>query len=272
MCCGAIKKTALRRRVVMTLTRLVSIGAASCTKNQIDNSPWLHSNQWMRIHWNDIDTVLLDMDGTLLDRHFDDHFWLEHVPVRWAAENGKDLEFARQHLYDLFRSQENTLNWTDLDYWSERLNLDIPLLKQEVEHLIAVHPFVVEFLVFLKQRQKSVWLVTNAHSKTLALKMRKTLLGRYFTGIVSAHQVGLPKEDAGFWQALQRFVPYSPKRTLLGEDSETNLNTAASYAIEYLIFVGRHSSTAPPLASDKFATIHFFNQLIPAEGCLTVTI
>ena len=29
--------------------------------------------------WRDIDTVLLDMDGTLLDLHYDNHFWLEPV-------------------------------------------------------------------------------------------------------------------------------------------------------------------------------------------------
>jgi 5'-nucleotidase len=226
----------------------------------------------MQINWRDIDTVLLDMDGTLLDRHFDDHFWLEHVPARWAAHNGKELEFARKHLYALFRSQENTLNWTDLDYWSDRLKLDIPLLKKEVEHLIAVHPFVVEFLLFLKQQQKTVWLVTNAHSKTLDLKMKKTKLNPYFDGIISAHQVGLPKEDGRFWQALQAFVPYDPQRTMLGEDSETNLLTAAEYAIGYLVYVGRHSSTARPLASQRFATIHYFSQLIPADGAMTVTI
>jgi GMP/IMP 5'-nucleotidase len=226
----------------------------------------------MKINWHDIDTVLLDMDGTLLDRHFDDHFWLEHVPAHWAARNGKDLEFARTHLYALFRSQENTLNWTDLDYWSDCLKLDIPLLKKEVEHLIAVHPFVVEFLLFLKQHRKTVWLVTNAHSKTLDLKMKKTMLGPYFDGIISAHQVGLPKEDHGFWHALQNFVPYTPNRTMLGEDSEANLLTAADYDIEYLIYVGRHSSTAKPLASHKFPTIHYFNQLIPADGAMTVTI
>ena len=241
-------------------------------KNQIDNFPVLHSNHKMQINWHDIDTVLLDMDGTLLDRHFDDHFWLEHVPARWAAHNGKDLEYARKHLYALFRSQENTLNWTDLDYWSDSLKLDIPLLKREVEHLIAVHPFVVEFLLFLKQHQKTVWLVTNAHSKTLDLKMKKTMLGPYFDGIISAHQVGLPKEDPRFWHALQAFVPFSPERTMLGEDSETNLLTAAEYAIEYLIYVGRHSSTARPLVSQRFATINYFNQLIPADGAMTITI
>jgi HAD superfamily hydrolase (TIGR01509 family) len=226
----------------------------------------------MQINWHNIDTILLDMDGTLLDRHFDDHFWLEHVPARWAARNGKDLEFAREHLYALFRSQENTLNWTDLDYWSDRLKLDIPLLKKEIEHLIAVHPFVIDFLLFLKHQRKTVWLVTNAHSKTLDLKMKRTKLGPYFDGVISAHQVGLPKEDVRFWHALQAFAPFTPQRTMLGEDSEANLLTAAGYAIQYLIFVGRHSSTASPLTSNKFTTIHYFNQLIPAHGETTVII
>jgi putative hydrolase of the HAD superfamily len=226
----------------------------------------------MQIDWNDIHTVLLDMDGTLLDRHFDDHFWLEHVPARWAARNETDLAYARQHLYALFRSQENTLNWTDLDYWSDRLKMDIPLLKKEVEHLIAVHPYVIEFLLFLKKQRKSVWLVTNAHSKTLDLKMRKTLIGPYFDGIVSAHQVGLPKEDGRFWKALQKHIPYDPHTTMLGEDSEANLITATGYAIKYLVYVGRFSSTATPQTSGTFATIQYFNQLIPSAGMMTVRI
>lgn len=232
----------------------------------------LLSNQKMKLHWNEIDTVLLDMDGTLLDRHFDDHFWLEHVPASWAAHNDTDLDFARSHLYAMFRSQENTLNWTDLDYWSDRLKLDIPLLKKEVEHLIAVHPFVIEFLLFLRQQMKSVWLVTNAHSKTLDLKMKKTRIGPYFDGIVSAHQVGLPKEDNRFWRALQNIIPYDPVRTMLGEDSETNLDTAEQFNIKYLIYVGRFSSTVTPQKSQRFTTINYFNQLIPAQAGMTATI
>ncbi len=226
----------------------------------------------MHINWNDIDTVLLDMDGTLLDRHFDDHFWLEHAPKRWAELNDTTIEQAKKHLYALFRSQENTLNWTDLDYWSEQLRMDIPLLKQEVQHLIGVHPYVIEFLRFLKQHRKAVWLVTNAHSKTLNLKMKRTAIGPYFDGIVSAHQVGLPKEETRFWGALQRFISYDPTRTMLGEDSETNLSTAEEYGIRYLIHVGRHSSTTAPTQSHRFTTIHYFNQLIPAVGEMDVTV
>ena len=211
--------------------------SSNCNANR---DAWLAgpAKATMKLDWNDIDTVLLDMDGTLLDRHFDDHFWLEHVPKTFARKRGITLAEAKERLYRLFKSQENTLNWTDLDYWSAHLGLDIPLLKREVDHLIAVHPFVVEFLLFLRQHGKDIHLVTNAHSKTLNLKMRTTRLGPYFNGIISAHELGLPKEDPAFWGKLQQKIPFVPHRTLLGEDSETNLSTAALFGIRYLIHVG----------------------------------
>jgi 5'-nucleotidase len=226
----------------------------------------------MHLDWNEIDTVLLDMDGTLLDRHFDDHFWLEHVPRRYAEKNGMSHEEAQEKLHRLFRSQENTLNWTDLDYWSEQLGLDIPVLKEEVDHLIAVHPFVMEFLLYLRQHGKAIHLVTNAHAKTLDLKMRRTRIGSYFDGIISAHDLGLPKEDPAFWGKLQERIPFQPERSMLGEDSETNLETARMFGIRYLIHVGRYSSHSPPAVSERFTTIHYFSELLPRHGGACVEI
>lgn len=226
----------------------------------------------LNIDWTHIDTVLLDMDGTLLDRHFDDHFWLEHVPRRFIEKHGGTIDAAKEKLYRMFRSQENTLNWTDLDYWSEQLGLDIPVLKEELNHLIAVHPFVTEFLLFLRQHGKKTYLVTNAHGKTLNLKLRRTRIGSYFDGIVSAHDLGLPKEDPAFWGKLQQAIPYVPERSMLGEDSETNLETARLFGIGYLIHVGRFSSTSPPSISERFHTIHYFSELIPRDGGMAVSI
>jgi len=219
----------------------------------------------MHVNWNDIDTVLLDMDGTLLDRHFDDHFWLEHVPLRYATKHALRLADSKEKLYRLFRSQENTLNWTDLDYWSEQLGLDIPLLKQEVDHLIAVHPNVIPFLEFLRREKKGVHLVTNAHGKTLSLKMKKTRLGSYFDTVVSAHDLGLPKEEVAFWGELQRVITYDPARTMLGEDSEKNLETAAAYGIAHLIFISGSSSALAPLPSARFMSVHTFGELLPSK-------
>jgi HAD superfamily hydrolase (TIGR01509 family) len=218
----------------------------------------------MPFNWNEIDTVLLDMDGTLLDRYFDDHFWLEHVPKKFSAKFGIPLEASKDKLYTMFRSQENSLNWTNLDYWSEQTGLDIPMLKHEVDHLIAVHPDVIDFLMFLRRERKGVHLVTNAHGKTLSLKMKKTRLGSYFDTIVSAHDLGLPKEDPAFWGELQKIIPYDPYKTMLGEDSETNLHTANQFGIKHLIYISAPNSRLAPVPSEHFRSVNTFKELLPA--------
>ena len=223
-------------------------------------------NSCMILDWNTIDTVFLDMDGTILDRHFDDHFWLHHVPYRWSEKFQVSLDQAKTQLHAMFRSQERTLNWTDLDYWSDRLGLDIPILKLELEHMIQVHPGVVEFLQFCRIHNKQLWIITNAHSKTLDIKLKKTRIGHYFDGIISAHTVGLPKEDPAFWDMLQKHVQYVPARTLLGEDSETNLGTAQQYGILYLMYIRRYSSAIKPVSSKFYHSIDYFTRLIPTKG------
>ena len=50
----------------------------------------------MNLDWHTIDTVLLDMDGTLLDLYYDNHFWREHVPMRFAEKQKISLDQAKQ--------------------------------------------------------------------------------------------------------------------------------------------------------------------------------
>ncbi len=217
----------------------------------------------MELPWNTIDTVLLDMDGTLLDLHFDNYFWLECVPREYATANGLSREQAAIELRARYREEEGTLNWTDLDFWSRELGLDIPTLKAEVEHLIQVHPYVELFLQSLRDARKRVYLVTNAHGKTLDLKMRKTRLGPYFHGIISAHDVGLPKETPRFWERLRAHIDFDKARTLLAEDTEANLHSAREAGIAHLIYVARPSTREPARISAVFPSIVYFKELMP---------
>ena len=101
------------------------------------------------VNWGEINTVFLDMDGTLLDLNFDNHFWLEHVPLRYAERHSMDVEQAKEILFPKFRQHEGTIDWYCLDFWTSELDLDIALLKEEVDHLIAVHPYVVELIRYV---------------------------------------------------------------------------------------------------------------------------
>ena len=176
--------------------------------------------------WDQIDTVFLDMDGTLLDLHFDNHFWLQHVPMRYAEKHKLTHQQALEELLPRFRSLEGTINWYCLDYWTRELDLDIPLLKEEVKHLIQIHPYVIEFLESLHKADKRRVLVTNAHQKSLDLKMNNTPLGGLLDKIISAHQLGLPKEAPAFWNKLHVIEDFEMQRTLLIDDNLNALRSA----------------------------------------------
>ncbi|GAB6041961.1 GMP/IMP nucleotidase [Endothiovibrio diazotrophicus] len=215
------------------------------------------------IDWNQIDTVLLDMDGTLLDLHFDNHFWLEHVPRRWAELHGLSLAEAKAELVPRYRAVEGTLDWYSVDYWSAELGMDIPLLKLEVEHLIAVHPHVVEFLDAVRAAGRRMLLVTNAHTKVLDLKLARTRLGGHFDRVFTSHQIGVPKEDPGFWPLLRGHEAYDPARTLLVDDSLPVLRSAEAYGIRHLLAVRRPDTRMGEKDTEEFAAIDDFSAIMP---------
>jgi len=187
------------------------------------------------IDWNKIDQVFLDMDGTLLDLHFDNHFWQEHVPKRFGEKHGLSLEKAKHELSEKYKNAEGTLDWYCVDYWTRELEMDIAALKAEVNHLIAVHPNVIEFLDRLRVHRIKTVLVTNAHHKSLALKMEKTRLAGHLDEITCAHDYGLPKEALGFWQKYHHAHPFNAERTLLIDDSLPVLQAARDYGMGHLL-------------------------------------
>lgn len=214
------------------------------------------------INWQEIDTVLLDMDGTLLDLHFDNYFWLQHLPTRYAEIHQQDEEQIRQLLAQRFASQQGSLNWYCLDYWSEQLQLDIPALKREIRHLIRIRPHVEDFLAQLKDSNKDVLLVTNAHRHSLDLKMEQTGLLAHFDHVVVSHDYRYPKEQQQFWQQLQLHHPFNPSRTLLIDDTHSVLASAQQFGIQHLLGLRQPDSQQPQRTQQEFASILHFDEIM----------
>jgi HAD superfamily hydrolase (TIGR01509 family) len=215
------------------------------------------------IDWQNIGSVFLDMDGTLLDLNFDNHFWLEFVPLRYAERHGLSPDEAKARLMPRFKATEGRLEWYCLDYWSAQLELDIAGLKAEIAGLIAVLPHVTEFLDAMRNLRKRVVLVTNAHPKSLGLKMERTCLHACFDNIVSSHTLGRPKEDPAFWEKLQGVEPFEAGRTLLADDSLAVLRSARQFGIGHLVAIRKNDSRLPPRDIAEFPAIDDFRQLMP---------
>lgn len=213
--------------------------------------------------WSEIDFVLLDMDGTLLDRYFDDYFWEEHVPKVYAAQNNIPYAKARKKLLAMYKTEEKTLNWTDLHYWSNRLNLDIIAIKVSLKDRVSVHPGVEPFLRFLRDDNKEVILVTNAHPRSVQIKLEQTLLLPYFHTILCSSDIGLPKEEIGFWRDAERVLGFDKERSLFVDDNEDVLLAAYTFGIRHLLHKNGASSKFIHERSEIFPPLVHFTDLIP---------
>jgi 5'-nucleotidase len=212
--------------------------------------------------WNDISTILLDLDGTLLDRAFDDNFYFEVLPGHYAEANALSLDAARELLVGLYRAVEGELDWTDLDYWSRTLRLDVAEIKTSVRDGICLHPDTAGFLGFLRERKIPAYLVTNAHPKALAIKMAMTALEPHFQQIVTAFDVGCLKLKPQYWAKTQALLGFDPARTVYIDDDEAALASAESHGIRHLFLRAKPSSALPSQPSAIYRSIETFQDLM----------
>lgn len=227
------------------------------------NEVFVEPGGWM-IDWRTIDTVLLDMDGTLLDLHFDSHFWLEHLPRRYVELHHLG-EAERLALRERIIHGQGTLNWYSLDYWSRELSVDILALKREVQHLIGLRGDALEFLNWLRKAHPRVVLATNADRASLGLKLPLTGLDDYLDAIVSSADVGEPKEQQAFWHALQRIEPFDPERTLFIDDNPQVLESARQFGIRHLLGIRRPDSQREERELTGFTSLARFADILPLE-------
>ncbi len=216
------------------------------------------------INWLKIETVLLDMDGTLLDLRFDNYFWQTVVPECFAKKNDLSLGQALEQLLPIFKAQEGLLNWYCLDYWSKELNLDIVQLKHDMREQVTVLPHTRDFLQVLKLSGKRCVLVTNAHRDSLRIKMQQTGLAEFFDAIVSSHDLSYPKEHQGFWRALAKLEAFKKENTVLVDDSLSVLKAADEFGVQYLIAITQPDSTQPPRMIHEFAAVNDLSEIKPA--------
>ena len=192
--------------------------------------------------WSAIDTVLLDLDGTLLDQAYDNHIWRDLVPQRFAMAQSMDLPAAHAEIARRFADRSGTLDWYCIEYWSRTLGIDIGALHREMRSHVAWLPGAREFLVRMRASGKRLVLLTNSHPIALAVKDEESGVLDYLDAAVTSHELGAPKEHGQFWTAaLQRFA-YDPSRSLFADDTSKMLAAARSAGIRWVYGV-RHWDT-----------------------------
>ncbi len=212
--------------------------------------------------WQKFDTILLDMDGTILDLAYDNYFWRELVPRSLARKRNADPAEVRAELFAHFARMQGSLEWYCLDYWTDALSLDLRALKNASSHRVRYLPGAVDFLRILQATGKPVALVTNAHAHALEIKKGVAGLGRWIDTFVSSHEFGAPKESPVFWQGVRQRLGFDPARTLFIDDSEPVLDAAANSGIGGVLAITRPDSRRPARVVERHAAVEALGQLV----------
>ena len=211
--------------------------------------------------FKDIECLLIDMDGVILDNAYDNDFWQNQIPEVIADSKGIAFDDAKRLAIQIFNYKKNTKDWYDVDYWSNMLNIDIEAQKRSEKSFsrISLYDGVIDTLSVLKNKTKMI-LITNAHRKTLNIKLEKYNLTPYFDEMVCAHELNYVKEDIQLWYMLRSKYRLDYEKTLLVEDTINNINVGLSAGISGAIYVGDEKFTA----SDKIIKLSSINQILSA--------
>jgi len=208
------------------------------------------------------ETLMLDMDGTILDLAFDNYIWKDLVPRRYAAANGMTFEAAREHLFGQYSAVQGDLEWYCLDHWNERLGIDVVKIHHDVTHRIGYLPGALDFLRAVHKQDVRVLLVTNSHPDTLELKNEKLGFSTFFDGIHSSHTYGHAKEHQAFWHALQETEGFDPETTVFVDDTVPVLRSAAEYGIRMPIAITNPDTSEPQRENGEFAGVKGVGELL----------
>lgn len=222
------------------------------------------------VNWDAVECVMLDMDGTVLDLAFDNYYWAELLPRRYAARHGLSVEASRVALAPIFESEYGGLNWYCLDFWSARTGLDMTALKRGIRDRIAVLPGAVAFLDAVRASGRELWLATNAHPDSWQLKMEQTGLAGRFDHIICAHDYGAAKEQPCFWPRLRAQHPFDPARTVFVDDNLTVLATARDYGVAQVLAIRRPNTQQPLREVQVLPAVDALVDLLPMPALRAV--
>lgn len=215
------------------------------------------------INWQEIDTLLLDIDGTLLDRNFDNVVWEELLPARFGAANSLEIDEARELLERHMRDVGRTLDYYRTDYWTEYTGVNLLELHEEAGHLLKFRPGTRLFLDWVRENGIRSMLATNADRDCLSMKDRHCGLCDKVETVVSCHDYGSPKETQAFWASLNSEHPFDSDRTLFIDDDQTVLAAAERYGIRHLLTISQPDSKRPRRDGLRFQSIDNLMELVP---------
>ena len=186
---------------------------------------------------NSTTAILSDLDGVILDLAYDIKFWELWLPEQVANQTNKSIEETKAEIKAEIDIQRGTLNFYDLNYWDDLLNVDCMQIFKEKTERCSYLRGSYEALQRLSTLKNPKYILTNGDPRIQDYKAETQNFLEFFDSIFYSMHVGYPKESKEFWALARHNLNLDFEDTIFIDDDFKVVTAAAKAGIKQVAWI-----------------------------------
>jgi putative hydrolase of the HAD superfamily len=189
------------------------------------------------IKLNSTTAILSDLDGVILNLDYDIKFWESWLPEHVASQSNRSLKEIKIQIQAEIDAQRGTLNFYDLNYWDDLLNVDCMEIIREQEEKCSFLEGSYEALQRLSTLKNPKYILTNGDPRIQEYKAETQNFLEFFNSIFYSMHVGYPKESKEFWTLARHNLNLDFEDTIFIDDDLKVVTAAAKAGIKQVAWI-----------------------------------
>ena len=186
---------------------------------------------------NSTTAILSDLDGVILNLDYDIKFWESWLPEHVASQSNQSLEETKAKIQAEIDTQRGTLNFYDLNYWDDLLNIDCMKVIKEQEEKCSYLEGSYEALQRLSTLKNPKHILTNGDPRLQEYKAEIQNFLEFFDSIFYSMHAGYPKERREFWALARHNLNLNFEDAIFIDDNFKVVTAAAKAGIKQVVWI-----------------------------------
>ena len=186
---------------------------------------------------NSTTAILSDLDGVILDLSYDIKFWELWLPEHVADQNNQSIEEAQEKIQAEIDAQRGTLNFYDLNYWDDLLDVDCMQIIKAKEERCSYLKGSNEALQKLSVLKNPKHILTNGDPRVQEYKAEIQDFLKFFDSIFYSMHAGYPKEQKEFWALARHNLNLDFEDAIFIDDDFKVVTAAVKAGIKQVIWI-----------------------------------
>ena len=186
---------------------------------------------------NSTTAILSDLDGVILNLEYDIKFWELWLPEHVASQLNQNLKEIKTKIRAEIDAQRGTLNFYNLNYWDDLLNVDCMEIIREQEEKCSYLAGSYEALQRLSTLKNPKHILTNGDPRAQEYKAETQNFLEFFDSIFYSMQTGYSKEQKEFWALARHNLNLDFEDAIFIDDDFKVVTAAIKAGIKQVVWI-----------------------------------